>query len=44
MLHPQMKNVLPITALAWKPDGSQLAAGGLRGTVDVWDADLRRAM
>lgn len=34
--------MLTVTALAWKPDGSRLAAGGLRGNVDLWDTCLRR--
>ena len=31
-----------VTALAWKPDGSKLAVGGLTGLCDLYDACLRR--
>jgi hypothetical protein len=34
--------MLSVTSLAWKPDGSKLAVGGLRGSVDVWDTCIRR--
>ncbi|GBF87714.1 intraflagellar transport protein [Raphidocelis subcapitata] len=39
----QISNMGPVTAVAWRPDGSRLAAGGLRGNVDLWDTCIRRA-
>nr|XP_024359094.1 intraflagellar transport protein 172-like isoform X9 [Physcomitrium patens] len=38
----QVDNPYSISALAWKPDGSQLAVGGLCGNVDVFDACVRK--
>jgi len=38
----QVKNLLSATSLAWKPDGSKLVVGGLRGSVDVWDTCIKR--
>jgi intraflagellar transport protein 172 len=34
--------MLSVTAATWKPDGSRLAVGGLRGNVDLWDTCIRR--
>ena len=38
----QIDNVLSISALCWKPDGSRLAMGSARGSVDLYDACIRR--
>ncbi|KIZ07625.1 Intraflagellar transport protein [Monoraphidium neglectum] len=38
----QIDNMFAVTAASWKPDGSKLAVGGLRGNVDIWDACIRR--
>ncbi|KAI8469208.1 MAG: intraflagellar protein IFT172 [Monoraphidium minutum] len=38
----QIDNMLSVTAAVWKPDGSKLVAGGLRGNVDFWDTCIRR--
>ncbi|WIA40104.1 hypothetical protein OEZ86_013511 [Tetradesmus obliquus] len=38
----QVDNFYTTTSVSWKPDGSKLAVGGLTGTVDVYDACLRR--
>lgn len=37
-----IENLFSVTALAWKPDGSQLSVGALCGVVDVYDACLKR--
>ncbi|CEM08051.1 unnamed protein product [Vitrella brassicaformis CCMP3155] len=36
-------NLYTVTALCWKPDGSRLVVGSLCGSVDVFDACIRRA-
>jgi intraflagellar transport protein 172 len=38
----EVENLLSVTALAWKQDGSRLALGALCGVVDLYDACLRR--
>uniref|UniRef100_A0A0G4FWR3 Uncharacterized protein n=1 Tax=Chromera velia CCMP2878 TaxID=1169474 RepID=A0A0G4FWR3_9ALVE len=38
----QIKNLYSVTALAWKEDGSKLAVGSLCGSVDIFDASMRR--
>jgi intraflagellar transport protein 172 len=38
----EVENLLSVTALAWKADGSRLALGALCGVVDLYDACLRR--
>jgi intraflagellar transport protein 172 len=40
--HLQIDNFYTTTSVSWKPDGSRLAVGGLTGTVDVYDACLKR--
>eukprot|EP00397_Hematodinium_sp_SG-2012_P000872 GEMP01000873.1.p1 GENE.GEMP01000873.1~~GEMP01000873.1.p1 ORF type:complete len:1750 (+),score=429.25 GEMP01000873.1:263-5512(+) len=36
-------NMYTITAMCWRPDGSRLVIGSLCGSVDMFDACLRRA-
>ncbi|KAF8062969.1 IFT172 [Scenedesmus sp. PABB004] len=38
----QVDNFYSTTALAWRPDGSRVAAGGLAGALDIYDACQRR--
>jgi intraflagellar transport protein 172 len=38
----EAKNLYTITALDWKPDGSQITTGSLCGSVDTFDACMRR--
>ena len=38
----QVDNFYNVTTLAWKPDGSKLCVGGMTGTVDIYDACVRR--
>uniref|UniRef100_A0A7S3QV19 Intraflagellar transport protein 172 homolog n=1 Tax=Dunaliella tertiolecta TaxID=3047 RepID=A0A7S3QV19_DUNTE len=35
-------NLYSITALSWKPDGSKLCVGNMTGSVDIYDACLKR--
>ncbi|GFH08380.1 WD_REPEATS_REGION domain-containing protein, partial [Haematococcus lacustris] len=37
-----VQNFYAVTALSWKPDGSKLCVGGMTGSVDVYDACVRR--
>ena len=37
-------NLYTVSALGWKPDGSRLATGALCGTVDIYDACVKRQM
>ena len=38
----QVDHLYTVTALDWKPDGSRLTLGNLCGSVDLFDACLRR--
>ncbi|CAK9199445.1 unnamed protein product [Sphagnum troendelagicum] len=40
----QIDDLYTISTLAWKPDGSQLAVGGLCGNVDIFDAYLHKEL
>ncbi len=35
-------NYYTVTALCWKNDGSKLVTGSLCGSVDIYDASLRK--
>ena len=35
-------NMYTVTRMAWKPDGSKLSVGGLCGSVDLYDACIKR--
>ncbi|BBM98035.1 intraflagellar transport protein 172 [Marchantia polymorpha subsp. ruderalis] len=37
-----VENLYSISAMEWKPDGSQFVIGGLCGNVDIYDACLRQ--
>jgi len=37
-----IENYYTVTALSWKPDGSKLTTGSLCGSVDLYDASLRK--
>ena len=37
-----LENMYTISAMTWRPDGSRLAVGGLRGGVELFDAGTRR--
>lgn len=37
-----MENMYTVTALGWRADGSRLAVGSLCGSVDVYDACVKR--
>ncbi|KAF5830572.1 intraflagellar protein IFT172 [Dunaliella salina] len=37
-----IENLYSITALSWKPDGSKLCVGNMTGSVDIYDACLKR--
>jgi intraflagellar transport protein 172 len=39
----QVDSLYTTTSLAWKPDGSRVAVGGLTGTLALYDACLRRS-
>ena len=38
----QVDNFYNVTSLAWKPDGSKLCVGSMTGTVDMYDACVKR--
>lgn len=38
-----IENLYSITALCWKPDGAKLVLGSLCGSVDVFEACMRKA-
>mmetsp|Transcript_26109 Transcript_26109/g.57041 ORF Transcript_26109/g.57041 Transcript_26109/m.57041 type:complete len:1764 (+) Transcript_26109:195-5486(+) len=38
----QVDNFYSVSALSWKPDGSKLCVGSMTGTVDMYDACVRR--
>lgn len=37
-----VQNLYTVTALGWKPDGSRLCVGSLCGSLDIFDACIRR--
>lgn len=37
-----VENMYTVTALGWRADGSRLAVGSLCGSVDVYDACVKR--
>ena len=37
-----MENMYTVTALGWRADGSRLAVGSLCGSVDIYDACVKR--
>lgn len=39
----QVDNLYTTSSLAWKPDGSRVAVGGLTGSLALYDACLRRS-
>ena len=39
----QVDNLLTVTAVAWKPDGSKLLTASLTGAIDIYDACLRKS-
>ncbi len=38
----QVEYFYNVTALSWKPDGSKLCVGSMTGTVDMYDACVKR--
>ena len=38
----QVDNFYNVTSLSWKPDGSKLCVGSMTGTVDMYDACVKR--
>lgn len=40
----RVENLLPVTALTWKSDGSKLVTGSLSGAVDIYEACLKRSI
>ena len=38
----RIENLYTVTNFAWKPDGSKLSVGALRGNVDLYDACIKR--
>ena len=42
VMRKNIENFYSCSAVAWKPDGSKLTVGSLTGTVDVYDACVKR--